>query len=59
MLKDKKGLYGVVLKTGETIISWNVYHNNPHGVLTAVHETGHLLDLVFMSNIHRKDLLEK
>ena len=59
MLKDNNGLYGVVLKTGETIISWNVYHNNPHGALTAVHETGHLLDLVFMSNIHRKDILEK
>ena len=59
MLKDDKGLYGVVIKTGETIISWNVFHNNPHGALTAVHETGHLLDLVFMSNIHRKDLLEK
>jgi hypothetical protein len=57
MLKDDKGLYGVVLKTGETINSWNVFHNNPHGALTAVHETGHLIDLIFLNGKQRKDIL--
>lgn len=58
MLKDDKGLYGVVLKTGETIISWNVFHNNPHGALTAVHETGHLLDILFLTSKQRKKILD-
>ena len=58
MLKDDPFLYGLVDGEGDHVLSWNVFHNNPHGALTAVHETGHLLDILFLTSKQRKKILD-
>lgn len=58
MLKDDPKQYGFVEVLGGVVKSWNVAHNNPHGALTAVHETGHLIDELFMTSAQRKKILD-
>jgi hypothetical protein len=58
MLKDDPEQYGFVEVLGGVVKSWNVAHNNPHGALTAVHETGHLIDEVFLTSAQRKKILD-
>ena len=58
MLKDDPDQYGFVEVLGGVVKSWNVAHNNPHGALTAVHETGHLIDEVFLTSAQRNKILD-
>lgn len=58
MLKDDPDQYGFVEVLGGVVKSWNVAHNNPHGALTAVHETGHLVDEIFLTSSQRKRILD-
>ena len=58
MVKKNKKYDGFVNKLGDgTITEWSVSNNAETPALTAVHETGHLLDFKFMNADQRKKIL--
>ncbi len=59
MVKNNKKYDGFVNKLGDgTITEWSVSNNADNPALTAIHETGHLLDFKFMNSDQRKKILD-
>ena len=59
MLRDDENFYGFVNKNGAgEITEFFVAHNNDHAALTAVHETGHLIDTIYLTDAQRKQILD-
>ena len=59
MLKTDDTQHGFILTDGSgRVIFFNVAHNSKHAALTAVHETGHVIDKLFMTKKQRDKILE-
>ncbi len=59
MLRDDENHYGFIIKNGAgEVTDFFVAHNNDHAALTAVHETGHMIDVIYLSDAQRKQILD-
>ena len=59
MLKSDPEFFGhISVNSNGNVVGFDVAHNNPHGALTAVHETGHLLDKIFIKPEQRNRILQ-